>query len=174
MNLPLILGGPSGTGKSSFGKFLELKGWLYIEVDQFPRDGIANARLRSEWDAFWNQCNANPLARELNKRKEDGGAKGVLLSLPGTAVPSLDHLRAADGVALIRFLYGHPRYCLKAFLDRERAREKPLDEAHWDANNPGVYCALSRSAYHPYLIQVFREDGQRIPWEDVAKIMEQS
>jgi hypothetical protein len=167
MSIPVVIGGPSGVGKEWFCKFLEKKGWLYLEADQYPKDGIEELGLRALWNQFWYHCDAHSLATELKTRQDKNQYVGVVLSLPGHAIPSTKHLQAAKGYLLIRFLYGDPGFCLAAFLDRERTTGRNLPASHWDRHNEGVFSVLSTSPYHPYLINVFHSDGQRFLWKKV-------
>jgi chloramphenicol 3-O-phosphotransferase len=42
----LFLGGPSGSGKSSFAsQHLTSLGWIHLEIDQHPTDGITEHKL---------------------------------------------------------------------------------------------------------------------------------
>ena len=171
MSIPLVIGGPSGVGKSSFCEFLRKEGWLYLEADQYEheKDGIDELGLRAAWNQFWNCHDARALADELMRRQNDSQSAGVVLSLPSCAVPSVQHLQAAKGLLLIHFLYGDPRFCLAAFAGRERAtgRNLPALQLHWDGNNKTVFMTLSTSPYHSHLINVFHEDGQRCSWKEV-------
>jgi hypothetical protein len=89
MDVPLIIGigGPSGVGKSCFCRFLQKKGWLYLEADQDETDGIDELGIRAPWDAFFNDGQNQPLAEELSNRMADGGNSGVVLALPSCACP---------------------------------------------------------------------------------------
>jgi hypothetical protein len=167
MDAPLVIGGPSGVGKSCFSSFLEQQGWLYLEADQVPKDGINELGLRIPWDQFWNFRDAELLAKELKSRQAAKRCKATVLSLPSCAVPTPDHLTAAETTLRIRFLYGDPRLCLKAFLDRERATGRNLPATHWDDHNKDVFRILSTSVYHSYLVDVFHADGTRHPWDRI-------
>jgi adenylate kinase family enzyme len=61
----LFLGGPSGSGKSSFAaRYLTSLGWIHLEIDQHPKDGITEHNLRTEWNRFYvgheRSCLATP------------------------------------------------------------------------------------------------------------------
>ena len=167
MNVPFIIGGPSGVGKSCFCRFLQEKGWLYLEADHDKKDGIDELGIRAPWDAFLNDRHNQPLAEELSNRMALGGNSGVVLALPSRAVPTPGHLSQPEGVLRIRFLYGDPRFCRASFLAREKETGRGLDENHWDTNNCKAFEILSTSPYHPYLVDVFDAEGSRLPWNDV-------
>ena len=168
--IPFILGGPSGVGKSHFCAFLKNEGWLYLEGDGFSGPGIDGLNLRKPWDEFWNCYNPRPLAQELTTRRDKDGRSGVVLSLPSNAIPTPKHIESAKSILNVRFLYGHPSFCLRDFLERERTAGRNLSSVdHWDAHNRNVFATLSTSLYHNLLIEVFMSDGSRIPWNEVAK-----
>jgi hypothetical protein len=167
MITPRILTGPSGAGKSFLGKFLESEGWLYLEADQHPKDGIDELGLRSEWDAFFGRRDPRALSDELIRRAEKH--TGVILTLPSGAIPCPDLISASEAELNIRFLWGDPRNCLRAFLDREKKSGRNLPASHWDSNNGEVFKRLSQSAYHPYLVDVFDSQGVQIPCRELAQ-----
>lgn len=167
LSSPLIISGPSGVGKSTFGQYLESQDWMYLEADLTDADGIDVLGLRNPWDAFWEKYDARPLSSELTERKNKEGKAGVVLSLPSCAIPSPAHLIKSQDLMSIRFLYGAPSYCLAAFLSRESGSGRGLDEAHWKQNNERVFSTLCNTEYIPYRINVFETDGGRIPWETV-------
>ncbi len=168
---PLIITGPSGVGKSSFCKYLESKGWLHLEVDQHPKDGVDELNLRIEWDAFFNRGNPDLLVKELGRRLRESKSAGVVMSLPSGAIPSPSPLSASRDKLLIRVLYGDPRYCLESFVERERRTGRGLPPSHWDGNNSDVFKTLSTSPYHHLLVDVFEADGSRKSWETVLSTL---
>lgn len=165
--IPLIIGGPSGAGKSEFGKHLQACGWLHLEADQFPKDGINELGLRNEWNAFWNDSKPQNLADALKSRAK--GRKGVVLSLPSVAIPSIELIAQCEQGLKIRFLWGDPRYCLSSYLDRERKSGRGLTPSLWDANNRRVYEQLSSSGYHRYLVDAFDTNGARLSNAEVQE-----
>ena len=170
--LPVILGGPSGVGKYEFCRFLEGKGWVYLEADETEKrhkSGIDQLGLKSSWDAFWTQANPEPLARELSSRKQQ--SSNIVLSLPSKAIPSPKHIEQSKGILSIRFLYGDPRFCLDGFLEREKKLKRGFDESFWAGNNGQVFCSLATSPYRPFLIDVFASDGSRLNLEDLLKAL---
>jgi hypothetical protein len=163
--LPILLGGPSGSGKSSLGQFLEGQGWLHLEADKSGTNGIDDLGLHEVWDSFDKQCNSGPLAQELEQRRVKAGRVRVILTLPSTPL-SASHLERAGGVLLIRFLAGPPEACLRSFMKREAA----ANEAHWNTHNKDIIAALNDPAYARYKLAAFHEDGlTRVTWEVLAR-----
>lgn len=164
--MPLVLGGPSGVGKSTLCDYLKQQGWLYLEADQYPLDGIDELNLRTEWNEFWDRGDAALLADALMRRK--GTHVGVVLSLPSGAVPPAERLHQNAAFLTMRFLWGEPSLCRTAFIEREKHSGRNLPVRVWDTNNPAVFRMLSSSAYAPFLVNVFTLDGMRL---DAAEIV---
>ena len=157
----LFLAGPSGSGKSYFAsRYLTERGWLHLEIDRHDQgDGIDLENLRSQWGDFWMRHDPSPLREELRRRA--AGAPDMVLSFASSVVFSADHLHAAAGQFCVTYLYGHPQFCLQAFLNRERSMPRELAISHWDKYNRETFGELSLSKNQPLLIEVFREDGSR-------------
>lgn len=156
----LFLGGPSGSGKSSFAsEYLTSLGWIHLEIDQHPKDGITENKLRAEWHDFYATHNPTSLHAELLRRADR--SPGIVLSFPGNLVFSPDHIRAAGNHFCIAYLYGHPVHCLRSFLQREEQSGRRLPASHWDDNNRNVFGSLSCSIQHSFLINAFNPDGSR-------------
>src|SRR5437867_11626212 len=89
----LFLGGPSGSGKSSFAsEYLTSLGWIHLEIDQHPKDGITEHKLRAEWGSFYANHNPTSLHKELLRRA--GRSPGIVLSFPGNLIFSPEHIHA--------------------------------------------------------------------------------
>jgi hypothetical protein len=177
MSKILFLAGPSGSGKSFFAShYLSKRGWLHLEIDRFPENGIDVENIRSEWDDFLNRLRPDPLHRVLLGRA--GSPTNVVLSFPGNLVFSPDHLRAGQGNFSFAYLYGHPAHCLQAFLDREQATRRGLGADWWNSNNLTTFGYLSLSFNHPLLIETFTANGGRRDPEqiygDVLRLIEES
>lgn len=95
--------GPSGVGKSSFGQYIaHAKGWLHLEIDQFPNgDGIDTHGLREPWDLFFLKKDPSALAAELARRVESEKSQGGVASFPGGVVLSPDHIKVCRGLIAI-------------------------------------------------------------------------
>lgn len=160
MSKILFLGGPSGSGKSHFAsEYLTSRGWVHLEIDQFPNDGISEHGLRTLWDAFLLRFDPIPLREELLVRA--AGAEGIVLTFPSTLVFLPQHFRTAEGSFEIAYLFGLEAYCLTSFLKRESERGGELGVAHWRANNAKVFSELKCPENRPLLVNVFHEDGTR-------------
>jgi gluconate kinase len=157
----LFLAGPSGSGKSHFAKtcLAAKHGWLHLEIDQHPKDGIDKNDLRSEWDEFDKRCKPVALHRELLKRAHS--PRHVVLSFGSRQVFSPQHVKAAHRYFHIAYLYGHPAHCLQAFHDREQANCRGLKVDHWNSNNSETFGRLSGSLNHQLLIEAFSAEGVR-------------
>ena len=157
----LFLGGPSGSGKSYFAsRYLVGEGWLHLEIDRHGRgDGIDVENLRLEWNDFWIRHDPSSLCEELWRRA--AASRYIVLSFASSVVFSEDHLAAAAGLICVAYLYGHPQFCLQAFLNRERSMRRELAIRHWDKYNRQTFGELSLSRNQPLLIEMFREDGSR-------------
>jgi gluconate kinase len=163
----LLILGPSGAGKSCFGSWLaSAQGWLHYEIDRHPDDGINLNGLRSEWDIFLRDTNAQPLAAILHQRLQSSSKSHAVLTFPSHLILRPGHLQAAAqaGMQAI-YLYGSEANCIAAFLNREG--QKGLTREHWMANNLGLYLEITKPEYDPYKIEVFTENGDRKPHAEV-------
>lgn len=165
----LILG-PSGSGKSSFGKWLAAeRNWLHLEVDRYPEgDGIDLLNLRAEWNEFYEHGNPKGLGEAVQRRLgANSKARGVL-TFPGNLVLSPDRVIAASqkGIRTI-CLYGSAAHCITAFLNREQETGRNLDLGHWIAHNRISYMQMSEPVYAPYRIHVFTHTGVRRQYGEV-------
>lgn len=167
MNRPIILSGPSGVGKTKFCEYLQEKGWLYLEADVPPRDGIDELDLRRAWNSFWEDRSPHLLAEELRNRRLE--SCGVILSLPSQAIADISLIEQSEPMLKVRFLWGDPRWCLRDFLERERRTGRNLGIDHWKENNSKIYLKLRDLRYERYLVNVFEDDGTRKPLRQVEK-----
>jgi gluconate kinase len=163
----LLILGPSGAGKSCYGSWLaSAQGWLHYEIDRHPDDGIDLNGLRSEWDIFLRDANAQPLAAILQQRLRSTSKIHAVLTFPSNLILRPGHIQAAAqaGMQAI-YLSGSESNCITAFLNREG--QKSLTPEHWMANNLGIYLEISKPEYDPYKIEVFTESGDRKPHAEV-------
>ncbi|MEO6847880.1 MAG: hypothetical protein ABI254_11515 [Chthoniobacterales bacterium] len=171
MSMPLVLGGPSGVGKSYFCKYLQENGWLHLEADQEEGNGIDKLGLRGKWDQFFEERKPEALAAELMRRQAEGKYSSVVLSLPSPATPDSFLIEKSIQQLKIRFLWGREEFCILDFLMREKRTGRNLDAAHWHNNNDSVMQKLSKPSYIAYLLNVYNADGQRKPLEDVLAML---
>src|SRR5262249_17388895 len=153
----VFLLGPSGAGKSQLATWIaEDLGFVWIEIDRFPKDGIELAGLRKEWDTFQESGQATEMASTICDRVKLAQKDGAILSFPSTLVLPICHIEAAERQG-IRFLilYGTGAVCLEAFLRRERESGRGLDAEHWILNNAASYAEISRPEYSKYRLMAF-------------------
>src|SRR6266571_5994139 len=123
----LVILGPSGSGKSSLGEWLQQDyGYWHLEIDQrdVPElERIRAVRLASEWETFLHRGDPVPLGTTLRTWTTDRGFAGVVLSFSSLrclSVIQIESLRTHGIHAVI--LYGTIEDCIGAFLYRERQR----------------------------------------------------
>jgi adenylate kinase family enzyme len=166
MQTILFLGGPSGVGKSHFAsKFLASKKWLHFEIDQWQKDGIDECNLRHELNDFATKLKPDLLKRELLRRA--ASRQNIVLTFPSAAIFSPQHRAAAKGHFRIAYLFGHPRFCLQAFLAREEMNGRGLTANYWNSNNVRTFALLSLSHNHNLVIEAFKQDGSRRKSADI-------
>jgi hypothetical protein len=162
MALPIVLGGPSGSGKSSLGEYLDrIKRWLHLEADQEGKDGIDELGLREVWNRFYERYDPVPLAQELERRRAVEGRVRVILTLPSMHLCAA-HLEGAFSPLLIQFLAGPAWASLRSRTKRELAKNAVPGEAHWCENNKAILEAFTKPAYARHKIVAFQQNGRRV------------
>ncbi len=131
---PLIfIFGPSGVGKSTLGNWLaEDLGFLHLEVDCHPQDGIDLAGIRNEWEEFCSKLDGQPLCRLLRERIRSAELRAMVVSFPSTVCFNkvfMEVLRNNKVTPLI--LLGSKQNCIDSFLRREASTGRGLDIEHW-------------------------------------------
>lgn len=168
----LFILGPSGSGKTTLGRWLgEDLDLLHLEMDLWGRDAIGVHSLRKEWDEFWGRADAASLVSAVGERAEAAGRRGAVLTFPSSLVLRRQHRRAAHtaGIELL-VLFGTGAECLEAFRRRESAPGSELDEDYWVRHNARPYAELSRPAFAPYRVDVFKDGGFRERGDLVAEV----
>lgn len=179
MRKPIVfLLGPSGVGKTTLGDAVaqELE-MLHILFDGHPKgDGVDVSELRSEWNAFLDVRDPQPLADEVRRRVGDSGYSGAVISCKSGVLP------AEDGNAL---LWHFPRSLLAAMASigvRCAALIGPLETCMAAAiNRPGSEVTVEtwrrdnsnwygfRSALFPeHVLEAF-SGGKRRPVRDLVQ-----
>lgn len=166
--LPILLGGPSGIGKSSLGHNLNTRGWLHCEADRPGSDGVDDLNLRVVWDTFYNHRNPEPLARELERQRARANCVRVVLTLPSIPLTP-EHLARSNGVMLIRFLTGPGWACLRNFTLRKSVDGKMLGEAHWCQHNWKILDALNSPTYALHRLEAIDADGKGVASDVLAQ-----
>jgi hypothetical protein len=163
----LLLFGPAGSGKSTAGRALRDRfGFLHIEIDRYPEDGMVLEGLHAAWEPFWRRGDPAPLASELRRRAVEGKAAGTVLTFPSLVIPRVDHVAAAGAAGIaIAVLYGSGAECVSAWLGRERASGRNLSMDHWATNNAATYAGFSMPRFEPYRVSAFRDGRFRDPGE---------
>jgi hypothetical protein len=162
--------GPSGVGKSSFGRYLsDHHNWLHLEIDAPNTNHLDAHGIRHEWGEYRNG-NAAPLLGELDKRVRDSGRAGCVLTFRSTDLLLGDELQLTEkqGVG-VRYLYGPAADCIDSFLQREAEQGSQLSLNHWLIHNQDSYLRISLPDLAPYRIAVFNADGTRRHWGEVAQ-----
>ena len=171
----LLILGPSGVGKSSFGEWLAAeRNWLHLEIDRYPEDGIDLHNLRAEWNEFCERGNPGLLAKVLRERLAPSSKINCVLTFPGCLVlPPERIISAANAGVRTIYLYGSAAHCITAFLKREEKTDSPLGLDHWISNNHenGSYIEMSKPALAPYRIHVFTHMGDRIQQVEVFEAL---
>jgi len=171
--LPIILiFGPSGTGKSSVGaRGAQMFKFLHLETDRFPGDGFNLLAIRPEWEAFWLNCDALPLAQVVGGRARTSGHQGAIVTFPSRAVPSPAQLAAATSVGMTPVvLHGKRSECLNSFLARENSTGRGLGADHWLLNNAAEHSAFDESRFEPFRVRVFEDGAFRDPSEILQEV----
>ena len=146
-------------------------GFHHIEIDRFEGDGIDLVGLRREWNAFYLDDDATSLASSIRDRVSNVGAAGAVLSFNSMLLLDPRAIAAAErqGIRTI-IVYGPAADCLQAFLRREEAMPRGLDQAHWLRHNAYSYIAHSLTEYSPHRLQTFVSGRHRARHELVAEV----
>lgn len=169
----VFLLGPSGSGKTTLGRWLaEDLRFLHLEIDRWPEgDGIDLAGLRAEWDAFLGSGQADNLAAAIRDRVSEAGRRGAVLSFSSMLLLDPDLIRAAERHGIRAFvLYGTAADCMQAFLNREQATGRGLDQEHWRRNNTHTYIAYSGTEFAPDRLEAFSSGIPRGRHDLVAEV----
>jgi hypothetical protein len=168
-----FVAGVSGAGKSHFSAYAAGNlGFFHYEIDQTPHDGITHFGLRSQWDAFFKESDADPLIEELARRACMSGCPGAILSFPSNLLAHLSpsHIAAMATVRLI-VLTGEPELCKQAFLQHERITGRNYPGTVWETNNRPLYSVLRQPWMSPYLVSAFGPDGSRRTVQELVALV---
>lgn len=167
-----LVTGLSGAGKTQVCEWLAQDGFLHLDGDVREANGIDRLGIRSEWNQFWNRGEPQRLAMALRARARKVGAHGALLSLPSTAVFTVERVARTRAIDLrLIVLFGTPQNCIRAFLEREKKMPGPMGDADWHRNNDHVYEQYVNSAFDSVRIEAFRPDGLRWSRKEIVKMI---
>jgi hypothetical protein len=162
--------GPSGVGKTSFGKFLQRTGiYRHIPIDLgLDGDGMVSAGLKEAWDRF---CTGDigPFIQQLDALA--GGTRGCVLTFNSYFVYSRDIVEAlAPHSIAVRYLYAPKEHCINAYLKRERRKggDPRASREFWESNNK-TYEAMCGDALAPYRVDVITPAGNYRPRSRIAR-----
>jgi hypothetical protein len=163
----LFVLGFSGAGKSHFARYAaDRLAWLHIELDQpgvAPQQILGDGPLMQGYRRFAGTLEASAFIDALRDAGRAAGKSGVVVSFRSVdyiPAATIAHLRHA-GVATV-YLVGDARFCLRAFMQRERAGGEYSPE-DWTTNNGALIRRLSEPEMDPYAIPTFDPAGGRVP-----------
>lgn len=161
----LILGGPSGVGKSFFASHvLKPRGWKHVDLDSYSGGGV-DERLKPGWEAFFNFHKPDRLHEVLCCQYH--ASEKIVISPTGGTLFDPEHLSAAKGRFLIAYLWGSLEACLRICLVRERRVPRGVNGLFWLGNNQHIYFWLDFPFNAPLRVNAFTENGERRPDDDV-------
>ncbi len=160
--------GPSGTGKSCFGKYLNnIKNFYHMEIDQFHQDGIDVHGLRQVWDAYYKKFEPCGLIKEIKRRTKKSGKSNCVLTFPGNLILTKNHISAVSENISIIYLYGSAARCIIAFLKREQETNRNLKLEHWIKYNHTTYITISEPEFESNRVYVWTHKGERRQHEEI-------
>jgi len=174
----LLVYGPSGVGKSCFGKWLHHhNGFLHLEGDGRGENVMPILGIENEWNQYLSG-NYEPLLNLLKAKAQEKGCSGSVLTLTSRIVPEQTiALKAAhDGLNCL-ILYGSREECIKYFLAREQKLESGHDRNFWEQNNKDFYeklganefeqirCSTFENGDHKKFDFLYAEVSQRFHWD---------
>jgi len=161
--------GPSGVGKTTFGDWVAANlPYLHIPLD---RGDDGNGLVIEGLDQLWINKDWPGLARELDRRAQDAGKLGCVLTIWGSlhcAADQIPHF-AQVGIA-VRYLFASGEACVAAFTQREAIAGHPeRGEEFWSRYNAATYAEVARRDMIPYRVDVLDPFGARRPLDEVAR-----
>lgn len=147
----LIIGGLSGTGKSTLGRYFNSNfayRWIELDDPEDPfKDVVDLLDIRNEWDAFFFRGDPAPLIGRYPGKTVITVSSCVIF--PYEAVRS-QHVRVC-------YLWGPEDKC----FNRAHERRPQTDRTHWEHNNRAILSYLQSNECPPTSkIKVFNESGE--------------
>lgn len=165
--------GLSGAGKTYFANYLSKKQrWLHMDIDRLCilgsnayGDGLDNYKLKKVWSDFIVDKVAAPLVRAITDHYRSAQKDGAVLSFPSNYVIGTEDIKRIEKDIRVTYLFSSRENCLKAFLNREKARPMvpPGKDkgAHWNEYNTDMLCHLSVPCPASCKVDTFYETGVR-------------
>lgn len=149
--------GLSGSGKSSFARYLaETLAWRHIEIDQMSTrpDSIFNSReLVAAYAEFARTFDAAGFIEALRGQTRRSGHAGYIVSFRSNDfVPAAAIQQNRRYGAEAFYLVADARYCLRAFLDRERTTWTNHTWQYWINNNAHLLAMLANAEMDEFTI----------------------
>jgi hypothetical protein len=168
----LLLVGPSGSGKTTLGDWIAADlGFVHLDVDQYPAQGLDVEQLRVHWDRLWKSREPDDFAGAVRARAARAGRRGTVVSFPCDVMMHMLHIRDAEASGMSTVvLYGSGAECAGAWSERERRAGRRADQPFWAANNMHPYMLYSYEDYAPYRVSTFEGSGRRSRAALVAEV----
>jgi hypothetical protein len=160
-----MLFGLSGSGKSSFAHYLaESLGWRHIEIDQMntrPNSILESRELVAAYSEFARTFDASGFVEALREQTKRSGHAGSIVSfrsndfIPATAIKQNRRFGAETF-----YLVADARYCLRAFLARERGTGTNHSWQFWINNNAPLLAMLANDEMDEFTINTRSLPGE--------------
>jgi ABC-type branched-subunit amino acid transport system ATPase component len=149
--------GPSGAGKTTLAEWLkEDLNFIHLKIDRADGDGIDIEDLRDEWNAYYDQNNAEDLAKVLRQKIHELNKSGVVLTFASTHWLKIYQVEEAERYGIITVvLYGSEKDCLGSYMAREKIKNRGFDADHWIKYNVPFYPNFTDPNYAKYRINTF-------------------
>ncbi|HEU0049639.1 MAG TPA: hypothetical protein VFQ43_18775 [Nitrososphaera sp.] len=152
----LLLSGVPGSGKSCYGRWLA-KNKAYLHLDLEHGD-LEKYGLQRVWDEFWSSRSDGLISALL----ETAAPVCLDWGFPPRCLPIVRRL--ADVDVELWWFEADPHLAKKYFLERATVSEAAFDEqmANIEASRRAIM-----ELFGQHVIRVFREDGMRVPCEEI-------
>jgi adenylate kinase family enzyme len=149
--------GPSGVGKTTLAELLrEDHNYIHLKIDRADGDGIDIEGLRSEWDKFLNEDDAESLAEALRQKIHEQNKAGIVLTFASTDWLRIHKIEEAKKHRILTVvLYGSKEDCLNSFMAREKIKNRGFDA------NQRFYPKFTNTDYAKYRLDTFHNHVHR-------------
>jgi hypothetical protein len=153
-----IIGGLSGCGKSTIGRFLRRKeNMFWFELDTFPRDAVNDFRIRTEWEN---------LLQGKTEAMENRFPEPMVLTIPSMPIFKAPNFKNNPKVR-VSYLIGSEDACIRALGERD-GMTTDAARTHWAQNNADLRVYLEGDCPGDWKINVFNGDGTRRTISDIV------